>query len=115
MIWIQHYILCWYIVKMILSKKIIKSFQHLHSNLNLTNNQILQHIQTLKKKSQIVREKVTKTFLSITKYLNDMKDTPKYTCMLLKIMVQIQIDGINSNILKNHTINYVYQQNFTTW
>ncbi len=30
-------------------QKIIKSFQHLHSNLNLNDNQILHHIQTLKK------------------------------------------------------------------
>ncbi len=62
-------------------QKIIKSFQHLHSNLNLNDNQILQHIQTLKNRSQIVKKKITKSLSSITKYLNDIKDTPKYPCV----------------------------------
>jgi ABC-type transporter Mla subunit MlaD len=34
-------------------QNIIKNFQHSHSNLNLNDNQILQHIRTLQKITQI--------------------------------------------------------------
>jgi hypothetical protein len=66
--------------------KVIKSFQHLHTNLNLNDNQILQQFFKKFKRSQIVRNKVTKTLLPITKYLNDIKDTPKYRCVCCQIL-----------------------------
>jgi hypothetical protein len=37
---------------------IIKKFQHLDSNLDINDNQILQHIQALQKKTQNVKKKL---------------------------------------------------------
>ncbi len=63
------------------SKTKIKKNQHLHSNLNLNDNQILQYIQTLKFKKPNCEKKISKSLLPITKYLNDIKYTPKYLCV----------------------------------
>jgi len=60
-------------------QNIIKIFQHSHSNLNLNDNQILQHLQTLRKRTQIMGQKKTKSMSPIIKYLNDIKDTSKYS------------------------------------
>ncbi len=62
-------------------QNIIKKFQHSHSNLNFNDNQILQHIQTLRKRTQIIGGEKTKSMSPTIKYFNDIKDTPKYSCV----------------------------------